>query len=387
MLGENKMLKNGDVIIFGSIHKIDKIDKDVKNNYLILESSRNDIGIMDNTIYYDNEMLEIQENIHILMETELNLCEERYSIKDIIAGEISESVLEINPCQIIPLFYFQVSENTINIYSQLRFTKEDIIFIRTGKFDIDEKTSYMDGIQRAIQLHAENFVFLGNHQCYYNKMDSAKEIEYKFNINDDADPWIMINDIIDEVNDKKLDKFIFEYRDDFQKWDYMNYMFKIDGDEKEQGYISFIPQTNGNYLIKRKIYPQDQLARTEIHYKNVNIKVPLKTYIEEHFGIKNYVEFPPFRRVRYDINIECCRTGNVHGIFFDYISVEGYDMILKQCEIEYLRTRSLFKNDEYKDELIFLRNYMKVFFDKRGVDYRETFYSKLSFMTELYRSK
>lgn len=40
----------------------------------------------------------------------------------------------------------------------------------------------------------------------------------------------------------------------------------------------------------------------------------MKNYIEEHFGLKDYVEFPPFRRVRYDINIECLSTGNVHDI-------------------------------------------------------------------------
>lgn len=381
------MLKNNDVIILGNVHKIDDVDKETKNNYLVLDSSRSDIGIKYNTIYYDNSMLAIKEHAEILKETVLNFSVEKYSVKDIIRGKIGEDILGMNPRQIVPLFYFQKSDNVINIYSQLRFTNQDLIFIRTGEIHTDENTSYRDIIELAIKLHAENFVFLGNHQCYYNKMDSAKEIEYKFNIVDDTDPWIMINNIIDDVNDKKVDNYIFEYKDDFQKWDYMNYMFKINGDETESGYISFIPQTNGKYLIKRKIYQQDQLSRTEIHYKNVDINVPLKNYIEEHFGLKDYVEFPPFRRVRYDINIESCRTGNVHGIFFDYISVEGYDMVLKQCEIEYLRTRSLFENDEYRDELIFLRDYMKGFFEKKGVEYKETFYSKLSFMTDLYLNK
>lgn len=381
------MIKNMNVIVFGNVHKIDQVYKNVKDSYLILESSRSDLDDKDNTIFYDSLESNKKENAYCLRKNEISLCKEKYSVQEMINGNIEEQVLEMDPRQVVPLFFFRKQDDVVDIYSQLRFTKEDLIFIKTGTYQIKEDTSYIDLVDKAIKIHAENFVFLGNHQCYYSKMNAAKEIEYKFNIVDDTDPWVMINDIIDDVNSQKLDNYIFEYRDDFQKWDYMNYMFKINGNEEEKGYISFIPQTNGKYLIKRKIYQKDQLSRTEIHYKNVDIQVPLKEYIENYFGLKDYVEFPPFRRVRYDINIECCKTGNVHGIFFDYISVEGNDKILKQCEIEYLRTRSLFENDEYRNELDYLRDYMKTFFEKRSVDYRETFYSKLSFMTDLYQRK
>lgn len=373
---------NNDVIIWGNINIINKIDfKD--NNYIILENTAASSEDMDNTVYLKSDELSHKEKDVLLKNNTTISCQNKYSIMDMINGnafddpELSHMDRRIT----VPLFYLRKINNRINIFSQLRFSKNDIIFIRTG---ISESENINSIIEKAMELHKKNFVFLGNHQCYYRKMDSAKEIEYKFNINDDSDPWIMINDIFDEVSDGKMKNYIFEYKDDFQKWDYMNYMFKINGDESQKGYISFIPQTNGKYLIKRKIYQHDQISRTEIHYKNMDVKCPLHEFIESYFGLHDYVEFPPFRRVRYDINIENYKTGNVHGIFFDYITVEGHDnVLLKQCEIEYLRTRALFDNDEYRDELTYLKNYMVDFFKRKNIDYTETFYSKLSFMTDV----
>lgn len=368
-------------IIWGNINIINKMEfKD--DNYIILDNSAVSTDNMDNTVYFKSDELSHKEKAVLLKDKKTIVCQNDYSVKDIINGRafVNSELSFMERRIIVPLFYLRTINGHINIYSQLRFSKNDIIFIKTGICENDDINSI---IQKAIMLHKDNFVFLGNHQCYYRKMDSAKEIEYKFNINDASDPWVMINDIFDEVTDGKLENYIFEYKDDFQKWDYMNYMFKINGDESEKGYISFIPQTNGKYLVKRKIYQYDQISRTEIHYKNMDVKCPLHDFIENYFGLHDYVEFPPFRRVRYDINIENYKTGNVHGIFFDYITVEGHDNVLKQCEIEYLRTRALFDNDEYQNELVYLKNYMIDFFKRKNIEYTETFYSKLSFMDDV----
>lgn len=378
-------------VILGNIHNIDNIKFKETNFYLVLENIFADEYFNYNDIYLDKADIGKRVKTRILKDDVVINLEKRYSLKEFFDGmvfqcpkELSSIVEESDKNQIVPLFYIQADEKSIQIYSQLRFYDEEMIFIKTGEIAKDETITYQDVIQVAKKVHAENNVFLGNHQCYYEKEEFAKEIEYKFNILDNADPWVLINELIDDVKNRRIADYIFEYRDDFQKWDYMNYMFKVYGDETQKGYISFLPLTNGKYTIKRKIYGQDQLTRTEIHYKNVEIDKPFKEYLEERFQVA-CKEFPPFRRIRYDINIECTKTGNVHGIFFDYITVDGKNQVLKQCEIEYLRTRSLYHNKAYCEELEFLQKNMVEFFKKRNIKFKETFYSKLSFMEEVCR--
>lgn len=376
------MFNSNDFIIFGDVHKIDGINKENGGTYIVLQvKKRNDRP--DNTIYFNREKMLEKSSVYILVNDKKETLETSLSVDDILKCNFTEHFELVKDFErtIVPLFYLRETTEKTVIYSQLRFTNEDMIFIKTK--DIAGSSDINELISAGLEVHAENCVFLGNHQCYYRKMESAKEIEYKFNMKDNADPWVLIKELFNDTANGKLEDYIFEYRDDFQKWDYMNYMFKIYGDETEKGYISFIPQTNGKYLIKRKIYQRDQMSRIEIHYKNVSIDCPLREYIENEFNLHDYYEFPPFRRIRYDINIENCRTGNVHGIFFDYITVEGHDQVLKQCEIEYLRTRSLFDNNEYREELEHLNNYMKNFFNERSIKYEETFYSKLSFMSKV----
>ena len=374
-----------DMMIFGNVHTVDNIMNGDKDIFIIIEKEHTPNE--DNTLYFAEQKFEKREKAYILENGELMEVQDKLSAKNIVSGEYElMNRQNLSQKQIVPLFYLKKNEEDVCVYSQLRFTVEDAIFIKTGclknrDMNIDQTIRY------AISLYQKNFVFLGNHQCYYRKMDSKKEIEYKFNIIDNSDPWLLICELMEDMRMGKIDNYIYEYKDEFQKWDYMNYMFKINGNEDERGYISFIPQTNGNYLIKRKIYQQDQLSRTEIHYKNVEIKVPLNKYIEEKFKLYEYVEFAPFRRVRYDINIECCKTGNVHGIFFDYITINGHKEILKQCEIEYLRTRSLYENTEYQDELLKLKEYMVDFFKKRKINFEETFFSKLSFVTNVFEKE
>ncbi len=381
---ENLMFNN--CIVIGSVHAIDEIDKKINiDNYLVLENYYEQ-SKAKNTVYLSKEDLVKKTNVKVIEDNN-----EKNVINDISMNEMFASTsfnVELGKNKLsnhdwksyVPLFYFYKNGSEVVIYSQLRFCQDEMIFIKTGDISIDELNSFKDLVLYAQKLHWDNTVFLGNHQCYYTKNDASHENEYKFNLHgENADPWVLINDIYNDIRDGKVNDYIFEFKDDFQKWDYMNYMFKIYGDETEEGYISFIPQTNGKYLIKRKIYKQDQLSRTEIHYKNVDVNMPLGEYIEKVFKVK-YKEFPPFRRIRYDINIECKTTGNVHGIFFDYITIEGKEDILRQCEIEYLRTRSLFKNDEHMEELKFLKNYMEDFFKERNVEYENTFFSKLSFM-------
>lgn len=408
-MNKKELSLNKTKLILGSINCINNLYSNLKNlKFICLELP--DLFHMNNanTIYIRISDLNISLNYKII-----DLCGNTFlqgkvkcsdmfkdliidlssidKLKDIFSNENSQSI--------VPLFYINYNINNssnellfhFDLYSQLRYSENDIIFIKTN----NQKESYsgfkdnlesnIDSIfiKKAIEYHNKNAVFLGNHQCYYRKEESDFEIEYKFNLLNNADPWKLCIDLYNEIKTGNLNNYILEYKDEFQKWDYLNYLFEITGPEADIGYISFIPQTNNKYLIKRKIYKYDQLKRKEIHFKNIDIKGSLDEYLKNNFNV-DFIEYPPFRRVRYDINIESLITGNVHGIFFDYISIDGRANVLMQCEIEYLRTRSLFSNQEYKNEMDEIKNFVINFLKNKKVDYIETFYSKLNFLKDTF---
>ena len=238
-------------------------------------------------------------------------------------------------------------------------------------------------LEECIRGHDQHALFLGNHQCYYRKIQSEYEIEYKFNLQCPVRIWELNADLYSRVKSGSLPGFILEYKDEFQKWDYHNHLFAVTAPEKEVGYISFIPRTNGNYNVKRKLYKKDQLKRKELIQHNVRIEGSLEDYLSRHYTFQ-YKKYPPFRRVRYDINFESLETGNVFGIFFDHVSVAGRPEALIQCEIEYLRTRSLFENQLHVEELKRIHAWTTDYFTEKKIKYEKTFYSKLSFLRDLF---
>ncbi len=89
--------------------------------------------------------------------------------------------------------------------------------------------------------------------------------------------------------------------------------------------------------------------------------------------------------MRYDVNFESMRTGHVYGIFFDHCSlVQAPHIVLNQCEIEYLRSRTRLEPDEpaVLQELEEITAWTQAFLDEMGVRYRLGYYSKLSFLKD-----
>ena len=400
-----KLLNKG-YLVLGNINVINNIIKNCEEQkYIILESNLN-FSPGYNTIYLKEEHLYANANYFVVNGREETFETGTISYQEIFNGlEVSRQFIsKSKECLgeefarsligCVPLFYVNINtdkknNNIIEYYSQLRYSETDIIFMKTGEHDdkielnsTGVEFDFNDLLHKLVEKHRENAVFLGNHQCYYRKENSSKEIEYKFNILSDTNIWHNIVEMYNRFKSYKFKDFILEYKDEIQKWDYMNYMFEVLEPEEERGYISFIPQTNGKELIKRKIYSEDQLSRTEMHFKDNVVDSPRSDFLSKKFGVKAF-EFQPFRRVRYDINIESLKSGNVHGIFLDYITVAGSDKKLIQCEIEYLRTRSLYGNDAYMEELNLLKEYVIDYFKENNIDYIETFYSKLSFMKDV----
>jgi hypothetical protein len=276
--------------------------------------------------------------------------------------------------------------NDCNVYNLLRHGETDCILLKT----VARAKTFMAEVPdllllplllEGINSHNKEFIFLGNHQCYYRKEESRYEIEYKLNLSHAADIWDLNLRFYELIRDGQLKNYILEYRDEFQKWDYYNHLFEVTAPEEERGYISFIPLTNGKYNVKRKIFKEDALKRIELIDKNIAIDTSFEEFLCSNYKI-SYKRYPPFRRVRYDINFESLLTGNVFGIFFDRVTIEGQTETLTQCELEYLRTRSLFANTQVRQELDEIYSWLLAQLKLLGLSYQEGFYSKLSFMRD-----
>lgn len=371
-----------DYVLIGSIHDIDNIPGGKKQVGAIFEMPEVLFPADCNTVVLDKKRHDLVADLKIIDTDVKEKIKEKVSYWDLLTFSKLESIFGGDKKDYAPLFFVSIDGNKTTVRSQLRYTEQDIVYIKTGEVaDINDCAQIYI---KAVEFHAQNHIFLDNYQCYYRKMQSGIEIEYKYNILNDTDPWVIANSFYTDLLGGKIPEYVCEYGDVLQKWDYMNYMFYVYGEG--EGYISVIPQTNGKYLLKRKIYKEDSLARTELHYKDEIIDGSFKEFIENKFNV-TCVELPPFRRIRYDIDMENINTGNVFGVFFDYITIEGKPQILKQCEIEYLRTRSLCANDEYPEEQLKLKKIVNEYLTCHGVEYEETFYSKLSFLLDACEEK
>jgi hypothetical protein len=94
---------------------------------------------------------------------------------------------------------------------------------------------------------------------------------------------------------------------------------------------------------------------------------------------------PPFRRIRYDVNLESRHTGNIFGIFFDRCTVvDNPSSVMCQCEIEYVKSRTALPPDDEQAiaELEHVVAWTQQTLAALGIDAARTFYSKLSFLED-----
>ncbi len=419
-------------LVIGSIHHINGIIKDNENwNFLFLDMPPERFDSRGNSVYIPIAALDRQLRYTIRTFRNNILGEGTVAYGDLFHDMQFEAknldhidrdyefFSRDEVFSLVPLFYISCAEQRflredrvdvevlrdISLFSQLRFSETDIIFIKTAKtmqpiIAIGREAMDSSGIltssletnagcpggspllAECVKHHDRHSLFLGNHQCYYRKMESEFEIEYKLNLDCGSRIWDLTVDIYSKIKSGGMPGYILEYKDEFQKWDYHNHLFEVTAPEEERGYISFIPRTDGKYNVKRKIYKQDDLKRRETIRSAVKIEGTLEDFLADEFGF-GFKRYPAFRRVRYDINFESLRSGNVFGIFFDHVSVEGKLERLVQCEIEYLRTRSLFDNHLHMDELAFIYEWTLDYLGKKGISYTETYYSKLSFLRDI----
>lgn len=337
----------------------------------------------------------------------LNVCSQMR-----LGAELTACVLDFTPRAVdtvksfVPLFLVQANSregdrgaqlDDMHFYSQVRFRDCDALFVRTSTTsyvqakvpeDIKGPCSMEAGhalswFKKAVALHQDGHLFLNNHQCYYRKCFKGCEIEVKFTLPPQTDVWGLTVECYNRIVAGRLPGFMVEYRDDFQQWDYWNVLYDVTGPAGEEGYVSFIATTDGRHIVKRKWFSDDWLIRRE------SISPP-QTIDNFDAYVRDVLEvvaesFAPFRRVRYDVNFESQVTGHVYGIFFDSCTIiDVPDLELVQCEVEYLRSRTLIepREDLVLNELEQIVSWVRDLLVQSQVDFQEGYYSKLSFLRD-----
>lgn len=299
-----------------------------------------------------------------------------------------------------PLFHFrplgQHGEQRVFSYGQIRHLGGTCLFVRLSE---DHHVLPADGLREAVPrlvrdaavVHDRHANYLNNHQGYYERLFAGRELEYKLTMETPADLWGYINECHHRVLSGAMPGFFPEYDDELQRFDFVNVLYEVDQPEAEAGYLSFGRNSAGHWIVKRKWFTEDAYDRREVVWKNVALQGDLSgdlTEVDFRPEIRRLhgVEARPlgsFRRIRYDLNLESGRTGHLYGILADECRVVGEpDRVLRQVEIEYLRTRSLVRPDPgtVQEEMEQTREFAESVLRDRGIPYKPTFFSKLSFM-------
>ncbi|WP_338898170.1 hypothetical protein WBG99_23285 [Streptomyces sp. TG1A-60] len=309
----------------------------------------------------------------------------------LVGHALREAVTEVTGLPagpVVPLFYVTADGDRAHVHSQIRFLDEDACFIRVTPTAVATAgVEALGWLPDAVRLHAESFLFLNNHQRYYRKCFSGKELEYKYTLTAPVDVWTLTVELYQSLLNAELPDYIMEYRDEFQAWDYLNHLFEVTGPtEAELGYASFIPTTDGKHLLKRKWYAEDTFDRRESHTYGLDLADDggFERHILQELKVEA-VRLPSFRRVRYDVNFESVRTGHVYGVFFDHCSlVEAREVTLNQCELEYLRSRVTVEPDPAAvlAEMDEIAVWLEAFLRARGLNDQRGFYSKRTFLKD-----
>jgi hypothetical protein len=269
--------------------------------------------------------------------------------------------------------------------ARVRFHPEDACFLR-----ITEAPLRAGGVQdlswllAALDLYRRHGTALNSHDCQYRTCLPGLELEHKYTLPPDADIWALAAQTHLRLSNGDLPGFAPKYRDETQAWDYVNHLFEVTEPEQERGYVAFIPTAGGRHLVKRKWFAIDAAARREQHIFGVDVDRGYDEHLRRVLGLRAR-PLPPFRRVRYDVNIESARTGHVFGVLYDRCHLlDASDEVLRQCEIEYTRTRTVLPTAEHDllHDMETVATWLEACLGEHGPAPSRGWHSKLTFLRE-----
>ncbi|PWJ02339.1 hypothetical protein DKG34_39025 [Streptomyces sp. NWU49] len=263
-----------------------------------------------------------------------------------------------------------------------------VLFAQVASF-ADEKESTdrtgdraRRGLNEVRRLHDHT----GTDFQLYTTFESGTEIEMKFTLKDAVSPWGLAATLASRVGTDDFPGFIPDVGNEHQRWETRQETYEVLWPAPEVGYIAFIANASGSYLLKRKRFAKDGLRREETF--RTEIEVPdgdFDAFLSKEYPELGFRRLPSLTRAKFDVNVESSRTGHFFGIEIDEVRVAERDAVLRQVELEYHRTRvhADMNPQLIEEELERLANLVEQFLSARGVPTERTFYSKLSFLRDI----
>jgi len=216
-------------------------------------------------------------------------------------------------------------------------------------------------------------------QC--TRFDDEHEIEVKFTILDETQPWTIADALARAVQNRQLEGFIPDLGNEMQRWTYGQYTFEVLSPPAHRGYIAFSPMHDGAFAVKFKFFDQDSLRRYERIVEDVRLQPSdFRRYISSAIGDAELCELPYLTRTRFDVNVESAVAGHFFGLEMD--EVHSGRCVMRQLEIEYHRSRACYGVDAgtIEPELFRLADQVDDLFTAWGIRANRGYFSKLSFL-------
>ena len=196
--------------------------------------------------------------------------------------------------------------------------------------------------------------------------------------------WSLSRALHDAALSGDLPGWIPEFNDEFHLWHYDSEIFEVTEPPAAQGYLAFIPQTDGNTTLKYKRFQQD----AELRYESIahHLPVPPDQYEQKARQVSGGTlrRLPGFRRTRFDVDVESLDTGNAFAIVVDISRpFDDSNALMSQSEVEYIRTRSVSDPTDVMKDFETVCAFAERVFRSCGAEYVQTPYSKLSFLRDV----
>lgn len=247
-----------------------------------------------------------------------------------------------------------------------------------------------DLLQDLCRAFDAKHLFLNNWECLYLKGLTDIELEQKYDIDQPFEYFTLCRQWWRELDDGLVEGFAPQLGDEIQYWSYDNHFCEIAPNAKgERGYVSIMQYgkrknfwSEPRYTYKKKIFNEDSLERWERNFDNQLLENDPVEALTTFFGYP-LRPLPQWRRSRLDLACEALDSGNLFMVNFDDCRIHGAPLPggrLQQCEVEYLKSRSVPDRELIYRDLERLLAHVERFMRSQNLTFRRSNWSKLSFL-------
>ncbi|WP_227270863.1 hypothetical protein [Roseobacter weihaiensis] len=296
-----------------------------------------------------------------------------------------------------PMFLITVDADRARLYQNYETDGQSTYFLALG--DVPALSEDLGWLQACLQEVKRLALFHGpkiNSRRIRQKWKFDYELERKYTFahvlraatwsTAPVSIWAISRALHDAARSDVLPGWISEFNDQFHLWHYDSEIFEVTDPPAAQGYLAFIPQTDGNTTLKYKRFQED----AELRYESIAHHLPVQPdrYAQKALEVSGGTtrRLPGFRRTRFDVDVESLETGNAFAIVVDISRpFDGSNALLSQSEVEYIRTRSVADPKDVLADFETVCAFAESVFRSCGASYVQTPYSKLSFLRDVHQ--